>query len=55
MDSTENKTNQQASPQQAVEMSPLELNDIRLDPNHTILTPDYLENITSKATDNQEI
>lgn len=33
----------------AVEMSPLQLNGIRLDVNHTILTPDYLEQIKAKA------
>lgn len=33
----------------AVEMSPLQLNGIRLDVNHTILTPDYLEQIKAKT------
>ena len=33
------------SDQSIVEMTPLELNGIRLDPNHTILTPSYLEDI----------
>lgn len=32
------------------EMTPLELNKITLDIHHTILTPDYLENLKS-ATD----
>lgn len=29
----------------ATELSPLELNNIRLDVRHTILTPDYLESL----------
>ena len=28
-----------------VRMSPLELNNIKLDPKHTLLTPDYLEKL----------
>lgn len=39
----------------AVEMSPLQLNGIRLDVNHTILTPDYLEQIKAKnQTENKK-
>lgn len=30
-------------------MSPLELNDIRLDIHHTILTPDYLKQAAKKG------
>lgn len=29
----------------AIKLSPMDLNNIRLDVRHTILTPDYLENI----------
>ncbi|MCH5238035.1 MAG: hypothetical protein J1E95_09590 [Muribaculaceae bacterium] len=29
----------------AVVLSPLQLNNIRLDVKHTVLTPDYLENL----------
>ena len=35
----------------AQKLSPLQLNNIRLDVKHTILTPDYLENLI----DNNEI
>lgn len=29
-------------------LSPLELNAIKLDPKHTILTPDYLDNLITQ-------
>lgn len=32
----------------AQKLSPLQLNNIRLDVKHTILTPDYLENLIDK-------
>lgn len=32
----------------ATPLTALELNAIRLDPNHTVLTPDYLENLNRK-------
>ena len=31
----------------ATKLTPLELNNIKLDPKHTVLTPDYLEKLTS--------
>lgn len=34
-------------------VSPLELNAIRLDANHTVLTPDYLEKIKAGSTAEQ--
>lgn len=37
-------------PEGATPMTPLELNGIRLDVRHTVLTPDYLEQLA--ATDN---
>lgn len=32
-------------------LTPLELNSIKLDDKHTLLTPDYLENISSQKND----
>ena len=32
-----------------VKLSPLELNNIKLDPKHTLLTPDYLENLLANS------
>ena len=32
-----------------VKLSPLELNNIKLDPKHTLLTPDYLENLLTNG------
>lgn len=37
---------------EATAMSPLELNGIRLDANHTVLTPDYLEKIKTQNQSN---
>lgn len=52
---TESKTSSLSAPvPSAAPMSPLELNDIRLDANHTVLTPEYLEEIKNKGV-NQDI
>lgn len=32
-----------------IELSPLDLNNIRLDVKHTILTPEYLESLASQT------
>lgn len=32
-------------------LTPLELNNIRLDVRHTILTPDYLEQLTARKSE----
>ena len=31
-----------------IQLTALELNNIKLDPKHTILTPDYLENLSKE-------
>lgn len=36
----------------ATELTPLQLNNIRLDVQHTILTPDYLDNIEKQQNNN---
>lgn len=33
----------------AKELSPLDLNNIKLDMKHTVLTPQYLENLIQKS------
>lgn len=41
-------------PEGAVKMTPLELNAIKLDPRHTVLTPDYLENLIKESLNKEE-
>lgn len=36
----------------ATKLSPLDLNGIKLDVQHTVLTPDYLEGLINKAASN---
>lgn len=38
----------------ATKLTPLELNNIRLDIRHTILTPDYLENIIREKSEDDK-
>lgn len=46
MDNSNNLT-QDLNLKGAVKMTPLQLNGIRLDVRHTVLTPHYLEQLTS--------
>ena len=34
----------------AAKLTPLQLNGIRLDVRHTVLTPDYLDNLVAEGT-----
>lgn len=43
---------QEKIPGGAKKLSPLDLNAIKLDPKHTILTPEYLDNLVSHKETN---
>ena len=36
-----------------VKLTAMELNNIKLDPKHTLLTPDYLENLIKQIQDKE--
>ena len=41
-------------PNSAEKLTPLQLNGIKLDIKHTVLTPDYLENLEKTADSNPQ-